>query len=63
MKLDLDNPNVQEITASVAQVRSYFDGMDIDEVIPDFTSMLDMVQGNVFTGEHKVSYLVIKVTP
>jgi hypothetical protein len=62
MKLDLEDKNVEIIEASVLAVRSYFDGLDLEEAFEGIESALDNAQGTVFDGEADCAYVIIKVT-
>jgi len=57
---DVDDAYV--LTVPVARLRTYFDGVDINEVIPDWDLMVDQAQGDVLTsGERR--WIMIEVTP
>lgn len=58
MKLDLDGDDVVVITLYVDQIRHYFDGGDLPQVLE---TSLDEIQAPVFTGEKKSMTLVISV--
>lgn len=62
MKIDLDeDQNVRVVEIDKESIRSFFDGnFDLNDH-EEFTTALDFAQGEVFTGEQKVSYVVIKV--
>jgi len=54
--LNLEDPNVVELTLSVEQARL----IEIDN--EDVFTAFDNAQGMVFGGDHKKAYLVIEIT-
>lgn len=61
MKLDLENDSVFELDTTVTAVRSYFDGKELETVIPGFSDILDEAQGFVFAGQGDEAFIVIRV--
>lgn len=45
------------VTMTATQARGFLDGNEI----PDFDNAIDHAQGDVFTGEKAVAYILIKV--
>lgn len=60
-KLDLDNANVFEEILTVNEIRDE-DPEKMDALTIKLHEWLDNAQGPVFTGEEKVTYLVIEIT-
>jgi hypothetical protein len=57
MMINLEDDNVRMLDMSVEQVRAG----DV-EGPEELVTALDEAQGDVFTGEYRVSYLVIRIT-
>jgi hypothetical protein len=61
-KLNLDDDNVEMVEITVAQARE-LDVMDPDTGVGEkLTTAMDNAQAKVFGGDHRESYLVIKIT-
>jgi len=57
---DADNAYVLQVT--VDQLRRYFDGVEINEVLPDFDLIVDQAQGDVKqSGQRR--WIMIEVVP
>jgi hypothetical protein len=59
-KIDLDADNVVFVEITTTQARA----IDVDSELPageEVNTALDNAQAKAFTGEHEISYLVIKI--
>jgi len=63
LKLDMDELDVVDYT--VAETRALIDDLtEIDNKSLDIlTNALDIAQGDVFSGQKEVMYVLIRVTP
>lgn len=52
--------DAQEVTVTAESIRNWFDGTG--DMAEELEGALDQAQGDVFTGEKDVAYIVIKVT-
>jgi hypothetical protein len=57
-KLDLEDDNVEQVSVTLDQARD--DEFKFDE-LEDFVNALDNAQARVFSGDHKVAYVVIEI--
>lgn len=59
-RLDLDDYNVIDLT--VAEARGLIDQIEID-ALDTLITELDKAQGDVFSGQAKLRYLILRIVP